>query len=287
MVKDVTTSVISTNITDAAAMAYMKEVAFGFETGGASEVIRKYVNDVYVKVHACNGSGVTSDINASDFAEVASVVTELNSLIKEIDIKLINTSATNICESETHGLYSSGDCYTAGVPAPNINVWITTRGRWETISGQSSGAADGLGGQFLVNYNSSGEMTHGRCWIRDSEPASNRKSWIREEITQALGLGKDSESYSDSIFYETSEDGGFATSFSELDKKIIQMVYDPRVKTGMNAAEVEKALASPSTFISGRSWSFSGSTAKELTHRNSQENLDERFVESVSPRYGG
>lgn len=281
---DVTTSVISSNITEAAAIAYMKEIAFGFESGGASEVIRKYVKDVYVKIHACNGSGVTSDINAVDFAEVSSIVTELNSLIKAIDIKLINTSVTNICESETHGSYAAGDCYKSGFPGPVINLWITTRGRWETISGLD---ASGLAGQFAVGYYSSGEMYAGRCWVKSDESESVRKSVIREEITQCLGLGKDSASYSDSIFYETEGDGGFATAYSDLDKKVIQMLYDPRVQLKMTAAQVEEVLKKPSAFISGRSWSFSGSTAKELTHRNSQENLDERFVESVSPRYGG
>lgn len=283
MIKDVTTSVIDTNITEAAAIAYMKAVALGFESGGLSEVIRKWKQDVYLKVHACNDSGVTSDLNASDFAEISSVVTELNSLIDSINITLINTSVTNICESETHAAYASGSCYKSLNPAANINLWITTRARWETISGLD---ASGLDGQFTVN-NSNGEMYAARTWVNSAQSETNRKSLLREEFTQALGFGKDSEIYSDSIFYETGGDGGWATAFSELDKKIIQMVYDPRAEIGMNGPQVEAALATPSAFISGRSWSFTGSTAKELTHRNSQENLDERFVSQVSSRLGG
>ena len=258
MVRDITTKVIKTDLhsdVNETAFNYLKEVAFGFEDGGLSEVVRKWTEDVYVKVHACDGSGNTTDLNAVDYAEIVSIVSELNSLIDTIDITLLNTSVTDICESETHNNHLLGDCYKTGYPKPNINFWITTRSRWETISSLD---ASGLGGQFAVNVSGSGRIYKAICWTSSAESETNRKSTIREELTQALGLGKDSASYSDSIFYETGGDGGYATAYSDLDKEIIKMLYDPRLKMLMTKEQAEQALKKPSVFISGRKWSFAG-----------------------------
>tara|TARA_Y100000592_G_scaffold100659_1_gene181813 strand:+ start:13828 stop:14670 length:843 start_codon:yes stop_codon:yes gene_type:complete len=276
--KDVTTEIIRSGVysdTNETAFNYLKEVAFGFETGSASEVIRKWMDDVYIKVHACNSSGVTTDINADDYAEIVSIVSELNSLIDTINITLLNTSVTDICEDETHAGYGGGACYKSGYPQPNINFWITTRSRWETISGLD---ASGLGGQFTVNYGSTtGHMTAARLWVNSGE-STNRNSFIREELTQAFGLGKDSESYEDSIFYETEGDGGFATAYSDLDKQIIQMLYDPRLKPMMTKEQAEEALKKPAINIAGRSWSFAGNPDSQT--RVSYDKLDSRMSSS-------
>ena len=67
---------------DIAAMNYMKEITFGFEyDGSASEITRKWMNDVYVKLHAVNNDGTTTTPNASDYAELKSIVEEIDSLI--------------------------------------------------------------------------------------------------------------------------------------------------------------------------------------------------------------
>ena len=254
MGKDVTQKIIARDIhsdVDTEAFDFMKEVAFGFETGSASEVIRKFKKNVYLKVHTCNSSGVTSDMDANDFAEISSIVTELNSLIDTIDIVLVNTSVTDICESETHALYTSGTCYKAGWPRPNLNLWICPRSRWETISGLD---ATGLGGQFAVGYNgATGEMHTAVLWAMSGGTLSNRMSIIREEITQSLGIGKDSATHSDSIFYEDTGEPGYNTAYSELDKKVIQMLYDPRVELMMNRQQVGDALKKPSA---GNYWTF-------------------------------
>ncbi|MGJ0486048.1 MAG: DUF2927 domain-containing protein [Methylomicrobium sp.] len=65
---------------------------------------------------------------------------------------------------------------------------------------------------------------------------------IVEEITQVLGLPNDSEKVFPSIFNDKSVD----SLLSGLDYLLLKMLYDPRIKTGMNlqqAAPVLKTIA--------------------------------------------
>ncbi len=278
--KDVAVKIIDSTLhsdVDTASFDYMKEVAFGFETGSLSEVIRKWHNNVYIKLHAVNNDGTTTTPNASDFAELQSIVSELNELITTIDIVLLTGGSSDECVSETHALGSSGTCSTTGYPKPNINLYITTTARWAIISGQSEGSLSGLGGQFLVSANTT-SITSARCWVSSALSATNRKSLIREEITQPLGFGKDSETHSDSIFYETAGDGGFATAFSQLDKNIIRMVYDRRLKGGETVVEAEEILKKPFAVVSGESYEFKPSTSQNITVQQSK--LDARFEDN-------
>lgn len=259
---------------DTEAFDYLKEVAFGFEFGSASEVIRKWnKKTVYIKMHAVNNDGSTATPNAVDFAELTSIIAELNDLIRTIDIVLLTGGASDECVDETHGVITSMTCDDVGVLKPDINLFVTTRSRWEIINFGNS--ASGLDGQFTVGTSST-SIVGADAWVNSAQSDTNRKSLIREEITQPFGLGKDSESHSDSIFYETSGDPGHNTAYSELDKKIIQMLYDPRLKGGMNQAEAEDALKQPEAFIAGRYYTFD--STKSNKHVDSiTQNLTGRF----------
>lgn len=85
--------------------------------------------------------------------------------------------------------------------------------------------------------------------IRAENPALLRLSCIHEELAQGLGLANDSRRARPSIF---NDDDEFAllTSHDEL---LLKMLYDPRLQTGMSAAE-----AAPITNI----------IARELTSSN-------------------
>tara|TARA_Y100001937_G_C7136312_1_gene340181 strand:- start:760 stop:1623 length:864 start_codon:yes stop_codon:yes gene_type:complete len=278
--KDVAVKIIDSTLhsdVDTASFDYMKEVAFGFESASLSEVIRKWHNNVYIKLHAVNNDGTTTTPNAGDFAELQSIVSELNELITTIDIVLLTGGSSDECVSETHARDFSGTCSTTGHPLPNINMYITTKSRWGIISGQSEVSLSGLGGQFLTTTTNT-SITSAKCWVSSALSATNRKSLIREEITQPLGFGKDSETHSDSIFYETAGDGGFATAFSQLDKNIIRMVYDRRLKGGETVAQAEEALKKPAAFISGRGYKFKPSTTQNAVVQEGR--LDARFEDN-------
>jgi DUF2927 family protein len=65
-----------------------------------------------------------------------------------------------------------------------------------------------------------------------------RCSIIREELTQAMGLMKDSYQYADSIFYQRYST---PTKYSALDKQIIALLYNDMLEPGMRKAEVTAA----------------------------------------------
>lgn len=68
--------------------------------------------------------------------------------------------------------------------------------------------------------------------IRDEHPDLLRKSCIHEEIAQSLGLSNDSDAARPSIFNDDEEFGLLTTH----DEYLLRILYDPRLRSGMNAA---------------------------------------------------
>jgi len=64
---------------------------------------------------------------------------------------------------------------------------------------------------------------------------------LREELTQSLGLGQDSEKYLNSIFQIN---WTTTSSYSQIDKDIIRLLYHPNMKVGLNENEVDVLLRS-------------------------------------------
>lgn len=62
---------------------------------------------------------------------------------------------------------------------------------------------------------------------------------LREEVTQSLGLGQDSDRYEDSIFRNSPS---LVTEFSSIDREIIALLYDPGLKSGFTSADVLGAV---------------------------------------------
>ena len=79
--------------------------------------------------------------------------------------------------------------------------------------------------------------------IRSENPGLLRMSCIHEELAQALGLANDSRQARPSIF---NDDDEFAL-LTQHDEKLLEMLYDPRLQTGMTAEE-----AAPITRIIAR-----------------------------------
>lgn len=67
-----------------------------------------------------------------------------------------------------------------------------------------------------------------------------RSHLIREELTQSLGLLRDSYQYEDSIFFQL---WTTTTSYSALDEALIRMLYSPKIQTGMTRPAVVAAFA--------------------------------------------
>jgi hypothetical protein len=83
--------------------------------------------------------------------------------------------------------------------------------------------------------------------IRAEHPDLLRLSCIHEEIAQGLGLANDSPSARPSIFNDN-EEFGLLTNHDAL---LLQMLYDPQLKTGMTEAEARPIIRALSRQLTG------------------------------------
>ncbi|OLT63587.1 DUF2927 domain-containing protein [Moorena bouillonii] len=68
-----------------------------------------------------------------------------------------------------------------------------------------------------------------------------RSHLIREELTQSIGLMRDSYKYRNSVFFQGWTD---TTEYAEIDQAVIEMLYRPEIRPGMTKAEVINVLNS-------------------------------------------
>ena len=76
--------------------------------------------------------------------------------------------------------------------------------------------------------------------IENAVRGVKRLHLLREELTQTFGLQNDSHKYSNSIFHQ--DPHYTPTAYSQIDKQVIKMLYDKKVKPGMSKSEFVAAL---------------------------------------------
>ncbi|NNE86819.1 MAG: DUF2927 domain-containing protein [Silicimonas sp.] len=84
-----------------------------------------------------------------------------------------------------------------------------------------------------------GRLTRAVAIIRAELPPLLRLSCVHEEIAQGLGLANDSAEARPSIFNDDDEFGRLTT----LDELMLKMLYDPRLRPGMDAATAAPTVA--------------------------------------------
>lgn len=91
-------------------------------------------------------------------------------------------------------------------------------------------------GFFWNSWNAKNEIYSSKILISTNQVTQPERSHlIREELTQSLGLMRDSYRYKDSIFYQ----GWTSTSkYAEIDKALVEMLYRPEIRPGMTKAQV-------------------------------------------------
>ena len=93
---------------------------------------------------------------------------------------------------------------------------------------------------YHVYWNKHSEIVKGHIFIKtkDISPQEQRHV-LREELTQVLGLGKDSDLYEDSIFrlsYST------VTEYAPIDRDLIRLLYHPLMPPGLTSDKVESTI---------------------------------------------
>jgi len=196
-----------------ATASYFLDIALGMEFGQASEVVRKWKNRMRIYIGGHPDSELKNELH--------SIVGELNKLTSESNFSIgIVSDSLN---SNAYIFFGSSATFGQRVPAARGHLAQNY-------------------GEFYVWWNNSQEIYRMAMYVdmyrTDSEKA--RKHLLREELTQSLGLAKDSPKYMDSIFQSSYE--GQTTEYSTMDKHLIQLLYQPKMETGMNKKQTENVL---------------------------------------------
>ena len=189
---------------------YFKEVALGFEFGSASRVTRKWRSPLRIFV----GGQPTTDI----LDELDPVIEEINALTLDgFQIQLTQDSSA----SNFYIYFGSGAAYGKLYPG----IAHLTDGNW---------------GLFSVFFNGLDEIYQAHMYVdifRADLPA--QRHLLREELTQSLGLARDSFRYPQSIFQQN---WTTTTMYAQIDRHLIQALYHPAMTTGLNCDQVRPVL---------------------------------------------
>lgn len=189
---------------------YFCEVALSSEFGRKYHRIRKWNKDISIFV-----TGLPSPYLEK---ELRIVISELNEIIPDIQLILVKDPR----RANIKLLFGAAEDYVAIESHARARV----KDNW---------------GLVYVFPNWKGEIKKGSVYIDifRAKDETAQRHLLREELTQALGLLNDSWAYQESIFYQ-----GWTTTthYSDLDKKIIRMLYDERIKPGMKFKKVVAVL---------------------------------------------
>lgn len=194
---------------DAATLQEFEAIAFGgeFSRDRSLQVIRKWATDLRIAIAGRPTQG--------DLETLERTIADLSGLIAPRRIRLERQNS-------------------------NVAIHFVPTAEFRRIE---PNYVEGNRGFFYVWWNNRSEITRSRILIAtDGITQAERSHLIREELTQSLGLMNDSWRDPASTFYQ----GWTATqTYTDRDRAIIRLLYDPRIQPGMNRREVRRAIASP------------------------------------------
>lgn len=186
-------------------ISYFLDVALCTEYGNGRQVIKKWAHGMKVAVYGKPSS--------EDLATLLRVAEEINDItgrrLVEFGSKEANVEVYFVPESEFSSIEPHYEPHNYGF------VWV-----W---------------------WGNDGIIRRARILIStEGVTQKERSHLIREELTQSLGLLCDSWKHQDSIFYQGWTD---TQSYSPLDKSVIEILYSPIVRAGMERDDVLSVFA--------------------------------------------
>lgn len=187
---------------------YFMEVAMGSEYGDGSPRIRKWSGDVRIQS--------MGKPTAEDLRTLQSVVSEINALTNgQIRLQLVTSN-------------------------PNLTLRFVPESQFARYEPAYVPVNYGF---FATSWDTSNRIYRANVLITTTGVTQKERSHlIREELTQSLGLMRDSYRYANSMFYQPWTD---VTQYAEIDKALIQMLYSAQIQPGMTPAQVLNAFKSP------------------------------------------
>jgi hypothetical protein len=184
---------------------YLVEIGLGAEHGLSEPLVKKWTRDPRIKVF---GSPTDADQDA-----LQGVIEELNSLQSQITLRIVRRT-------------------------PTIEIHFAPEAQFAGIESNYRPTNYGF---FWTWWKGSGEIYRARVLIAtDHINQRERSHLIREELTQCLGLMKDSNRYPDSVFYGRWTD---VTEYAPIDRSLVRMLYSDALQPNMTEAQVREALS--------------------------------------------
>ena len=188
------------------AVNYFFEIGLCPEFGRCFEpIVKKWTSDVRIKLYG--------NYTNADERELENIIYELSKLTG-LSIQKVTSDA-------------------------NINIYFVAQSKFKKYIPQynEDNPQDGL---FAVTPSDNNIYYKATICIEDDLDQLRKLHLLREELTQSFGLPNDSESYLNSVFQQDPQYK--PTEYSDLDKEVIRLLYDRKIKPGMRKEEVEGAL---------------------------------------------
>ena len=180
---------------------YFNEIVFSSEYGtGDSTLVRKWNTPIRYRIY---GPTTQKDLE---------VLTDLFAELNKID--------------GFPGIYAAEDGEAENLTISFLGVEDFNLAFSDFLQGE-----DAYGATEYWYYNESNAVFSARIGYRTDVDQDTRVSILIEEIVNTLGLN-DTEVREDSIVYQYSNDN---TALSDIDWVILKMLYNPKIKSGMNA----------------------------------------------------
>lgn len=190
---------------------YFNEVALGFEYGNASGITRKWETPMSLYVSGIPTPELTE--------ELGRVISELNTLFSD-------GFQISLTENKSEASFI---------------MYFGSRTGFTSLYPRDASTVERSSGLFHIFWNSENEITRGYAFVHTiGTSVTEQKHTIREELTQALGLGKDSPRYAESIFQSS---WSTPTEYTPIDRELIRLLYHPRMTAGADEKTARELLA--------------------------------------------
>jgi len=187
----------------AASVDYYAEIGFGAEYGSASRVVRRWADGPRVRI---NGAPT-----ADDRITLEGVVAEIDRLTTTVDMSIVDT-------------------------LPSVEVHFAPQASFSDIL---PSYVPGNVGFFTVWWDASQALVQAVVLVATGIDQTARNHIIREEVTQILGLMRDSYRYPESIFQQ---EWTLVDRYAPIDEDLIEMLYRPELPIGAAPADAVRTL---------------------------------------------
>ena len=201
-------------------ISFFKEICLGYEYGNSKKVTRKWKEPLKLFI-----------VKDSAYKEqVVFIKKTIKTINKLIDNEFYITTTNDSINANGHLFLCSHDKIKL-FPKPYSKIFKNVN--------------NGTFGYVNIVNNKNSYITKTSLFVNTTKTLKFQKSTIIEEITQSLGLGNDTEIYYDSMFYQHKPLQSWATlKYSDFDKKTIQLLYNNKMKVGLNRLETDPILRS-------------------------------------------